>query len=251
MKRKFLSIFIGVVLLFVGILGILNKTPQDVLSWLGLAKAQTQNVDLGFVPYMISVGEDVAAPTLIPTVIPLTPEPTAANNGADLGEEEVYEPGFTGIPDRIVIKSIELDAPVQPAESKDVRIGSTHYQQWLAPDKLMVGWHTDSVPLGTEGNTVLNGHHNVYGEVFKRLVDLKSGDLIQVYSGVHRFDYRVTNSIILPERFASMNERLDNARWLAPSLDTRLTLITCWPYESNTHRLIVVAQPVAKPDETN
>jgi LPXTG-site transpeptidase (sortase) family protein len=28
-----------------------------------------------------------------------------------------------------------------------------------------------------------------------------------------------------------------------PSTDERLTLITCWPYETNTHRLIIVALP--------
>ena len=40
--------------------------------------------------------------------------------------------------------------------------------------------------------------------------------------------------------------RLANARWIQPSEDERLTLITCWPYESNTHRLIIVALPASQ-----
>jgi LPXTG-site transpeptidase (sortase) family protein len=41
--------------------------------------------------------------------------------------------------------------------------------------------------------------------------------------------------------------RQANARWIGPFNDERLTLVTCWPYTNNTHRVIVVAKPV---DET-
>ncbi|HOG80388.1 MAG TPA: sortase, partial [Anaerolineaceae bacterium] len=51
--------------------------------------------------------------------------------------------------------------------------------------------------------------------------------------------------MILPERNQPVEQRIENARWIEPSVDTRLTLITCWPYESNTHRLVVVARPVS------
>jgi sortase A len=59
--------------------------------------------------------------------------------------------------------------------------------------------------------------------------------------------------MILPERFESSEVRLQNARWIQHSEDERLTLISCWPYESNTHRVIVVAFPIDVPDqaETN
>ena len=39
--------------------------------------------------------------------------------------------------------------------------------------------------------------------------------------------------------------RRANAQWIAPTDDERLTLVTCWPYISNTHRLIIVAKPVS------
>ena len=48
------------------------------------------------------------------------------------------------------------------------------------------------------------------------------------------------------ERFAKPEQRVENAGWVLPTDDERLTLITCWPYESNTHRLVLVAKPVAE-----
>lgn len=152
-------------------------------------------------------------------------------------------PGLT--PDRIEIPVIALDAPVVAAQLRKVKLGEIAYGQWVAPDEPVAGWHPTSAGLGQPGNTVINGHHNVYGKVFGGLVNLRSGDLIQVFSGDKEFDYVVTNSMILPERFVNDETRLDNARWILPSEDERLTLITCWPETSNTHRLIIVARPIS------
>jgi LPXTG-site transpeptidase (sortase) family protein len=149
------------------------------------------------------------------------------------------------VPDRIVIPAIQLDAPIVPAQLTEIEYLGIRYQQWLAPDRLASGWHATSAPLGIAGNTVLNGHHNVHGEVFGHLVDLKPGDLIWVYSGKTAFVYRIVLSTILRERWQPASVKLANARWIQPSQDERLTLITCWPYESNTHRLIVVALPAS------
>jgi sortase A len=38
--------------------------------------------------------------------------------------------------------------------------------------------------------------------------------------------------------------RLQNAQWIQPTTDERLTLVTCWPYNDNSHRLIIVARPI-------
>jgi sortase A len=125
-------------------------------------------------------------------------------------------------------------------------VGGEEYQQWLAPDKFASGWHPDSAQLGETGNTVLNGHHNVFGEVFRYLVEVEIGDLIRLYSAESLFIYQVTNVMILPEKYEQIDVRMNNAQWILPSQDERLTLITCWPYESNTHRLILVAKPLAR-----
>lgn len=148
------------------------------------------------------------------------------------------------IPDRLVIASIGLDAPIVPTKIKQIDYQGQTYYQWLAPNKPAVGWHDSSTLLGLPGNTVLNGHHNVYGEIFKNLVNVHEGDLIEVYSGDHVYEYQVALAMLVPERFRSLSVRLDNARWILPTDDERLTLITCWPATSNTHRVIIVALPV-------
>ncbi len=147
------------------------------------------------------------------------------------------------VPDRIVIPAIQLDAKIVPAGYQLVQVDGQVFQQWDAPDEYAAGWQQTSAMLGVPGNTVLNGHHNIYGMVFGRLVDLSVGDAIQVYSGSTVFDFVVTNKMILPERDEPLAVRMDNARWLLPTTDERLTLITCWPQWSNTHRLIIVAKP--------
>jgi LPXTG-site transpeptidase (sortase) family protein len=148
------------------------------------------------------------------------------------------------IPDRIIIPAIKLDAPVVPATFRDIWFQAKLYRQWLAPNSFDVGRLMTSAPLGVVGNTVLIGHHNDYGEVFGHLVDLHVGDLIMVYSGDKMFVYAIALRMILPERDQPLEVRLKNAQWIASSQDERLTLITCWPFNSNTHRLVIVATPI-------
>ena len=122
--------------------------------------------------------------------------------------------------------------------------------KWLVPAEPATGWHTTSAMLGEPGNTVLNGHPNAFGEVFVSLVDVTEGDIIWVESEHSRFSYQITNKIILHEKYKELDVRMSNAQWLLPSVDERLTLISCWPYDSNTHRLIIVARPMGREDIT-
>ena len=145
-------------------------------------------------------------------------------------------------PIRLVIDSIGLNEPVADAHMRMVWVGGQQYEQWTAPDEKAVGWHTRSARLGEIGNTVLNGHHNAYGEVFRQLEDVQLGDVVMVSGRNQVYRYVVVNRMILPERKLGAEDRLDNARWISPSEDERLTLVTCHPYESNTHRLILVAR---------
>jgi LPXTG-site transpeptidase (sortase) family protein len=153
------------------------------------------------------------------------------------------KPAALEIPIRLIIPAIELDAPVLTSEAEIVQIKGEPFQVWHAPEEFATGWHVSSAPLGVPGNTVLNGHHNIYGEVFKRLVELEQGDEIILKSEVRTFSYTILNKMILPEKYAPLEERVRNSQWILPSEDERLTIVTCWPYESNTHRLILVAQP--------
>ena len=193
------------------------------------------------------------APLLVPTIQPVatdlnnqeqpTPSPVSGHEGAVFTPPSPATSNITWIPNRVVIPAIQLDASIVPAEVKTIAYQGKNYPQWKVPNFFAVGWASTSASLGIAGNTVLFGHHNADGEVFAHLVDLKRDDLITLYSGEKAFTYIIVLKMILPERDQPMDVRLQNASWILPSRDERITLLTCWPYVTNTHRLIIVAIP--------
>lgn len=209
---------------------------------------------------LIQIEAPAARPTLTPPAVALDAAPSATipaniptedTGGANDNFLVEIEPTAAAtppavapaVPTRIVIPAIGLDAPVTLAASQKIRLGGKIYYQWLSPDKYAAGWHTNSAYPGLPGNTVINGHHNVFGKVFEHLVDTNVGDSIEISAGDSVFHYIIVKKMIVEERDAPVEQRLENARWLAHSDDIRLTLITCWPATSNTHRLIIVAIP--------
>lgn len=211
-------------------------------------------VAAGFVPFAIPVtggGEsDGAAATALAqgtAVMPVVATPLA-------GETALPAPGVAiplAVPERIQISKLDLDGPVLPAVRTVIRIGAEDYEQWQAPDEYGAGWHTTSALLGQAGNTVLNGHHNVRGQIFRNLDQLEVGDTVYMYGGGWRYEYSITNTMIVREDpNAPRDQRMENSRWLLPSQDERLTLVSCWPYESNTHRIIIVAAFVGAQPES-
>jgi len=121
---------------------------------------------------------------------------------------------------RIVIPAIGVDAPV--VEGDD-------WEQL----KKGVGHHISSANPGERGNCVLSGHNDVFGEVFRRLEDLELEDEVIVYSGVQPYRYTVKAKRIVEPTDVSV---------MYPTTKPVLTLITCYPYMVDTHRLVVVAE---------
>jgi len=163
--------------------------------------------------------------------------------GAKAPEEPAPAPA-EGLPERLVISSISLDAPIVPAGSRVVSIQGRRYREWQAPDRYAAGWHPTSARAGMPGNMVLSGHNNIDGSVFRRLADVKIGDRVWIYTRDRVFLYEVTERHVLLERGQPLLVRKSNARWIGTFPDERLTLTTCWPPWSNSHRLIVIARPV-------
>jgi sortase A len=106
------------------------------------------------------------------------------------------------------------------------------------------GWHKNSALPGQQGNVVFSGHHNIKGEVFRYLVNLEPGDVITLYVGDQPYQYAVADKFIIKDKGEPEAVRRENAKWIGPFNDQRLTLVTCWPYNNNTHRLIVIGDPV-------
>jgi len=190
-------------------------------------------------------------------VFPATPQPPAADvallpetplEGEELPFADEATLAFVrGQPERLLIPSLDLDAPVIGVGLVQVQNEGQTYYQWQVPPDYEVGWHNTSAPLGQSGNTVLNGHHNIHGEVFRYLADIEVGAEIVVYGRERPFTYTVSTVEILPERDQPLSVRIQNASWINPTDDERLTLITCWPYEDNSHRVVVVAYPADAP----
>jgi sortase A len=193
---------------------------------------------------------DIPATLPPPTIEPTpTVEPTAANTtsptptAVPTQTPPATEPDTPQAPNRLVIPAIGLDAPVVTVGWSVVTQNGQQMSMWDVPNRHAAGWLKTSARAGERGNTVLDGHHNIAGEVFRDLVDLKEGDAIQLWAGDQAHDYVVSLLKILPEKGQPTSVRLENAKWIQPTADERLTLVTCWPYTNNTHRLVVVAVP--------
>ena len=184
-----------------------------------------------------------AAPVLLPESPPLASElPSFASleNAPRLNVNVL-----PGQPRRLEIPSLNVDVAIQRVGLVPISSGGKQFFQWAVPSGYEVGWHESSAPLGSPGNTVLNGHNNIYGEVFRDLIDLAVGEELVIHDAEGAHAYRVEQLELLEENGQPLSVRLENARWIEPTSDERVTLVSCWPYATNTHRLIVVARPVS------
>ncbi len=143
------------------------------------------------------------------------------------------------VPTRLVIPGIHLDSDVVPVGWKKVEVNGQTYGQWEV-DNNLVGWHNLSAPLGETGNSVFNGHSNLYAQVFNDLGKVAIGDRILAFAGDQVYAYVVTAKFLVQEKGVSVEKRVENAKLILPTSDERLTLVTCARPDA-THRLIVIA----------
>ncbi len=148
------------------------------------------------------------------------------------------------VPDRVVIPSIGLDTPVVEVGWETRVVNGEHVGNVWQTASFAAGYHRASAPPGQVGNLVLSGHNNIDGAVFHNLHDVEPMQWIYVFAGGRRYAYVVEERFIVPEANASPEQRLDNVKWISPTPDERLTLLTCYPPWSNTHRTIVLARPI-------
>ena len=166
-----------------------------------------------------------------------TASPTPCATPTPLPAPVVYSPT------RILIPSIGLDAPVVTTTWETINVNGVTSAVWIVPAERAAGWHAGSAPLGQPGNTVLNGHNWPEDAVFRYLHQAQVGDSIIIYAGAIPFHYRIAEMLILPEGGETLEVRAENARFIQPTADERVTLVTCYPYGSLRNRLIVIARP--------
>ncbi len=139
---------------------------------------------------------------------------------------------------------------IPPVEARFgiARLGISWASVW-ARDFIQTGWNAftyDIVPqygvtrfspsarFGQPGLSMLSGHDDIDGSIFRNLGSLRLGDAIVVNQGAQVYRYIVTSvRVVTPDTVAMLN---------APYAQPTLALISCTPYMVDTHRVVVIAQ---------
>jgi sortase A len=117
------------------------------------------------------------------------------------------------------IPSIGVDkAIVEGVSVSDLQKGPGHYPNSPLP--------------GQPGNTAIAGHRTTYGAPFYHLDEVRPGAVIYISTRGGTYQYTV---------FFQHDVNPTDVSVIAPTTDNRLTLTTCTPRFSASHRLIVVA----------
>ena len=194
----------------------------------------------------IQLAEETVTPTPAPTA---TPEPIA--------------PGaLASAPVRLTIPDLKIDVPVTEMGWRVVETANGPRSDWVIP-KNEAGHHINSALLGESSNLVISGHNNIFGQVFKPISfawdndartqvdsftdrsDVLTGRTLQLFDATgQQFDYVIRDFYRLKDTGVSAQQRIANGRFMEPTDQAQVTVITCWPPTSNTHRLVVVAVPV-------
>jgi len=123
----------------------------------------------------------------------------------------------------IRIDALEVSAPIVQGDSwEELKRG--------------VGQHIGSANPGENGNLVLAGHNDIFGEVFRHLDQLKPGDEIVINSAERSFTYVVGNTLVVSPTAVEV---------MAPTPTSTLTLISCYPYLVDNQRIIIQANLVS------
>lgn len=138
-------------------------------------------------------------------------------------------------PDSIIINKIKIEAPLVFAA------GTSQKELNSALDQGVIIYPGSKLP-GQPGEVFLSGHSSVYpwnktpyGQVFTMIDKLEAGDIMTIYYGQYKYDYRITNkSIVKP----------DEVRLSGQTGQNTLTLMTCWPIGTALKRLLVYGEEI-------
>jgi LPXTG-site transpeptidase (sortase) family protein len=145
-------------------------------------------------------------------------------------------------PWRMVIPSIGLESQVEAVGFRE-RGGQLEWgtSEWA------VAYHKGTALPGEIGNAVFSGHNASRGTgVFRALYRATVGDQITLYVGEVALEYQIVERHVMRELLAGAEMRRQNATWAGPFPDERITLVTCHPTWTNTHRLVIVARPLPR-----
>jgi len=224
-RRFFDGVLLGVEILAVlGLAGIL-------INGFGLWRTLNQEV-------AVALQQDTLTPTALITavVLPSGHTPPTSPGGAQPNDAEIPEHlrplvqslANLPVPTPGPQQAVRITVPAIKVQDVSVVQGDGWEQL-----KKGVAQHIGSANPGENGNVVLSGHDDIFGEVFRDLSLLKPGDQVILYTTQEQFTYVVTGSQIVPPTEVSV---------MNPTADPSLTLISCYPYMVDNKRIVVFAK---------
>lgn len=198
-------------------------------QWLAVQERRIPSSRLLDVPLNVPTATSTTRPTAIPTATP-TPHPSATPS--------LPPP----LPIRLIIPKIKVNTAIIEVGWKTITRQGRAESEWTIPG-YVVGHHKLSACPGEGSNIVLTGHNNTLGEVFKRLPELVAGDEIFLYTPENEFVYVVEEIRKVRAVGATAKEQAEMARLIGPTAGETLTLVSCWPYVTFTHRIFIIAKP--------
>ena len=224
-RRWFDRLLLGVeVLAVIGLAGIL-------FNGFGLLRTLNQEV-------VSALHQDTptSTPLITAVILPGGHTPPSAAGGAQFNEAEIPEHlrplvqslANLPVPTPGPQQAIQIDVPAIAVHNWPIVQGDGWEQL-----KKGVGQHIGSADPGQNGNVVLAGHDDVFGEVFRNLDKLQPGDQIVLYTMQQQYTYLVTETrIVEPGQVDVMNS----------TSDPTVTLISCYPYMVDNKRIVVFAK---------
>ena len=186
------------------------------------------------------VADVLEQPTLTPTplimavVLPSGHTPPNSPGGVSYNEQEIPEhlrpmvQSLANVPlptqgpqqaVRVQIPAISVDAPVVQGDG---------WEQL----KKGVGQYIGSPNPGEDGNIVLSAHNDVFGEIFRDLDHLQTGDEVVLFTSQKTYTYVIDGTRIVEPTQVEV---------LSPTENATLTLISCYPYMVDNQRIVVTA----------
>ena len=178
-------------------------------------------------------------PTPFPTV---TPQPVAQ---AEWDQQMVQAPTPAGQQSqndaRNTATTVQKRSPVTEAEQSRLKIPAIGIDNFIfrydGPQSLKLGVVQvgQAVAPGEAGNLVLAAHNDIYGEIFRDLDELKMGDELFLLGDDRSYTYRVRDTLVVEP---------DDIWVMQPTSTPTVTLVSCYPYLMDTHRIVVFADLV-------
>ncbi len=202
-------------------------------------------------PYLPAPSRNVPASPAPPAAAPVFQIPV-------LNDSSAHRPAGLPAASRSTVERVII--PAAAVDSRVVEIGWALEEQpggesvsvWQVA-QYAVGHHRGSANPGEGNNIVLSGHVGGYGRVFRSLFDVVPGDWVTLSSNGQQYLYVVQERLLLDEENVSPEQQAANARYIAPTGEEMVTLVTCWPPEGKhkfEQRLVVRAVPYGSQSNT-